>query len=115
MSHSLKKSVIFLYRNRNRFFGTGSLLEPGTVAGGMEKTLLKSMERETRLELALHLFEKSEHFFDSVRLLYRFLYRFRLFGKFSVLHYIIRTSGVEYKTPGHGSLAPPIKPMRPST
>lgn len=72
------------------------------------------MEKETRLEFALRLFEKANYFRGPVRNLYRFLYRFRLFGKFSVLHYIIRTSGVEYKTPGHGSLAPPIKPMRPS-
>jgi hypothetical protein len=43
------------------------------------------LERETRLELALHLFEKSKHFRDPVRLLYRFLYRFRPFGNFSVL------------------------------
>ena len=39
-----------------------------------------SLERETRLELALHLFEKSKHFCDPVRLLYRFLYRFRHLG-----------------------------------
>jgi hypothetical protein len=38
------------------------------------------MERETRLELALHLFEKSNYFLSQGRLLYRFLYRFRRFG-----------------------------------
>jgi hypothetical protein len=39
----------------------------------------KVLERETRLEFTLHLFEKLKYFRDPVRL----LYRFRRFGNFA--------------------------------
>jgi hypothetical protein len=48
--------------------------------------------------------------------MYRFLYRFRRFGNFRVLHYLIRTLGVESKDArSWRPLAPTIKTVRPST
>lgn len=53
------------------------------------------LERETRLEFTLHLFENIKRLRDPLRLMYRFLYRFRRFGNFRPLRYFIRMSGVE--------------------
>ena len=40
------------------------------------------LERATRLEFTLHLFENIKRLRDPLRLMYRFLYRFRRFGNF---------------------------------
>jgi hypothetical protein len=45
------------------------------------------MERETRLEFTLYLFENIKTLRDSARLLYRFLYRFQPVGNFRPLQY----------------------------
>jgi hypothetical protein len=46
---------------------------------------MKILERETRLEFTLYLFENIKRLCDPVRFMYRFLYRFRRFGNFRVL------------------------------